>query len=112
METLPIFNPADGCLITEVPADSSQAVTEKAARARAAQRQWQDVSLQTRMACISRFRAALLAELEPLAVTLTRETGKPIALSRNELKGLMPRLDFFLHQVESCTRSEQVFDEG
>jgi hypothetical protein len=31
---------------------------------------------------------------------MTRETGKPIAMSRNELNGLLPRIDFFLEEIE------------
>jgi acyl-CoA reductase-like NAD-dependent aldehyde dehydrogenase len=31
---------------------------------------------------------------------MTRETGKPIKMSRNELNGLLPRIDFFLGMVE------------
>jgi hypothetical protein len=59
-----------------------------------------------------RFRAALLAELELLAATLTEEVGKPITQSRNELNGLLPRIDFFLEQAESAVRDEHVFDGG
>ncbi len=42
----------------------------------------------------------MVRDLEPLAATLTRETGKPISQSRNELNGLLGRIDFFLEQVE------------
>ena len=51
-----------------------------------------------------------MAELEALATTLTQEVGKPIGQSRNELNGLLPRIDFFLDQVEAAVRDEHVFD--
>jgi acyl-CoA reductase-like NAD-dependent aldehyde dehydrogenase len=43
---------------------------------------------------------------------MTRETGKPIAMSRNELNGLLGRLDFFVGMVEPVTATETVYDEG
>ena len=64
------------------------------------------------MAAIQRFRAALVAELDTLASTLTREIGKPISQSRNELNGLLPRIDFFLAQTEAAIADETVFDDG
>ena len=50
---------------------------------------------------------------ETLARTLTQEVGKPIRQSRNELKGLLPRIDFFLAESAKVLREEKVFaDEG
>ena len=42
-----------------------------------------------RKACIEKFRAGVVKELETLARTMTEETGKPIKMSRNELNGLL-----------------------
>jgi len=43
---------------------------------------------------------------------MTRETGKPIRMSRNELNGLLPRIDFFLTETAAALAEETVFDEG
>jgi acyl-CoA reductase-like NAD-dependent aldehyde dehydrogenase len=43
---------------------------------------------------------------------MTRETGKPIRMSRNELNGLLGRIDFFVGMVEPVTATETVYDEG
>lgn len=112
MSTLAIRNPATGELIIELPADDAESVAAKARTARAAQPEWAAVPLAERKACIARFREGVVRDLEPLAVTMTRETGKPIRLSRNELNGLLPRIDFFLEQVEAATAPEPVHDEG
>ena len=60
----------------------------------------------------TRFRDGVVRDLETLAVTMTRETGKPIRMSRNELNGLLGRIDFFVGMVEPVTATETVFDEG
>ena len=112
MPTLAIHNPATGALITTVPADDAASVAAKAAAARAAQPAWAAVPMAEKVAMVQRFRAALVAQLESLATTMTQETGKAIALSRNELNGLLPRLDFFMAEAEAAVGDEHVFDGG
>ncbi|MFM7704700.1 MAG: aldehyde dehydrogenase family protein [Rubrivivax sp.] len=112
MPTLTITNPATGQTLAELPADDASSVAAQAAAARAAQPAWAARPMAERLATVARFRAAVVAQLETLAATMTAETGKPIALSRNELNGLLPRLDFFLEQAEGAVRDEHVFDSG
>ena len=112
MSFLKINNPATGLLLAEVPADDVHSVATKAQAARAAQPAWAATPLDQRRVCIERFRALLLAQLEILATTLTSEVGKPITQARNELNGLLARIDFFLDQVEPSTALQTVFDQG
>jgi acyl-CoA reductase-like NAD-dependent aldehyde dehydrogenase len=112
MNTLAIRNPADGEKFAEVPADDAASVGAKAARARAAQPAWAAQHLQERKLCIDRFREGVVRDLEKLAAVMTRETGKPIRMSRNELNGLLGRIDFFVGMVEPVTATETVYDEG
>jgi len=112
MPTLKIHNPASGALLAEVAADDAAGVAAKAQRARAALPRWSAVPLAERIERIRRFRAAIVAERDLLATTLTQEVGKPIAQARNELNGLLPRIDFFLQQTEKTIADEPVFDDG
>ena len=112
MNQLAIHNPATGELITELPSDDAASVAAKSQQARAAQARWAAVPLAERKACITRFRAAIVAELDALAAIMTRETGKPIKMSRNELNGLLGRIDFFLAEVGGSTATQTVFNEG
>jgi acyl-CoA reductase-like NAD-dependent aldehyde dehydrogenase len=112
MSQLAIYNPANGEKIATVPADDAASVASKAARARSAQPGWAARPLDERKDCIARFLEGVMRDLESLAVTMTRETGKPIAMSRNELNGLLGRLDFFIGMVEPVTATETVFDEA
>jgi acyl-CoA reductase-like NAD-dependent aldehyde dehydrogenase len=109
---LSIYNPATGALITHVATDDAASVAAKYAQARAAQPGWLALPLAERKACIMRFRAAIVAELDALAATMTSETGKPIKMSRNELNGLLGRIDFFLEEVDAQLTTETVFSEG
>ncbi len=109
---LKIHNPATGALIDEVPEATPETVAASAAAARAAQPAWAATNLAHRIEVMQRFRAALAAQIEPLAATLTAEVGKPIRQSRNEINGLLARIDFFVTQVEATVAPRQVFDEG
>jgi acyl-CoA reductase-like NAD-dependent aldehyde dehydrogenase len=112
MSTLSIHNPATGELITELPADDAASVAAKAKAARAAQPAWAARPPAERKSCIEGFRAGIVRELEQLAQIMTRETGKPIRMSRNELNGLLPRIDFFLAETEAAIAAETVFEDG
>jgi acyl-CoA reductase-like NAD-dependent aldehyde dehydrogenase len=112
MTLLAIHNPATGEQIAEIAADDLDSVAVKARAARSAQRAWAVRPLAERKACLNRFGDAVVRDLEQLAVTMTRETGKPIRMSRNELNGLLGRIDFFVGMVEPVTQTETVFDEA
>ncbi len=112
MPTLKIHNPATGALLAEPNADDAASVAAKAAVARAALPAWARVPLADKLAMVQRFRAGIVAELDALAHTLTLEMGKPITQARNELNGLLPRIDFFVEQTQGAIRDEQVFADA
>ena len=112
MTQLTLLNPATGAIITRVEANDAACVAAKAAAARAAQPAWAARPMAERVECIRRFRAALVADVDALAAVTTGETGKPITQARNEIKGLLPRIDFFLEQVASSTATETVFQDA
>jgi acyl-CoA reductase-like NAD-dependent aldehyde dehydrogenase len=109
---LKVLNPATGEVAATLPADDAKSVRAKYARARAAQPSWAKVRLKQRLAAIERFRDLVAAETEVLARVLTTETGKPITQSRNELRGLRPRLDFFLEKTAHTLRDQKVHADG
>lgn len=112
MTDLSIHNPATGALSTTLPADDAEAVAAKYAAARAAQPSWALQPLSQRLRCIELFREGVVRDLEHLARVMSEETGKPIRMSRNELNGLLPRIDFFLAETQQAIASETVYDEG
>ncbi|MBC7939219.1 MAG: aldehyde dehydrogenase family protein [Chitinophagaceae bacterium] len=112
MTQLQINNPATGEKIAALQADDAASVAAKARQARAGQPAWAARPLAERKKCIEGFRAGVVRDLESLAATMTLETGKPIKMSRNELNGLLGRIDFFLEEADTATATETVFDEG
>ena len=108
---LKILNPATGQVVATVPADDAKSVKAKYERARASQPAWARVRLKQRLAAIARFRELVIADTEHLAKVLSTEVGKPIAQARNELKGVLPRIDFFLSETAHALRTERVSGE-
>jgi acyl-CoA reductase-like NAD-dependent aldehyde dehydrogenase len=105
---LKVHNPATGQVAATLPADDAKSVRAKYERARAAQPGWAKVRLKQRLAAMQRFRELVANEAELLARVLTTEVGKPISQSRSELKGVLPRLDFFLEQTAHALRTRKV----
>jgi acyl-CoA reductase-like NAD-dependent aldehyde dehydrogenase len=109
---LNIVNPANGRVIAELPEDTAESVAAKYRAARAEQPQWAATPLAARLAAIRRFREEVVRETERLAAILTSEVGKPLRQSRNELNGLLGRIDFFLAAADGTLAPRQVLDEG
>jgi acyl-CoA reductase-like NAD-dependent aldehyde dehydrogenase len=103
-----ILNPWNGATIADVATDDARSVAAKYRAARAAQPRWAAMPIRKRIETIARFRERIVALEETLARTLTHEVGKPIRQSRNELKGLLARLDFFLAESARTLRDEKV----
>lgn len=111
MYPLRVTNPANGELIETVATDDAESVRAKFAAAQAAQPAWAALPLKRRLAAIATFRAAIIEQTEMLAEILTGEVGKPISQSRSELKGLIPRIDFFLKETARALRPETVLSD-
>jgi acyl-CoA reductase-like NAD-dependent aldehyde dehydrogenase len=112
MGAMKIINPATQALIAEVSEDGAVSVRAKVARARAAQPAWAARPLKKRLDAIRAFRTRITEMHDTLARTLTLEVGKPIRQSRNELKGLLARIDFFLAEAPRVLREEKVFADA
>ena len=107
-----ILNPATGAIIGDIPEDGAFTVRRKYERARAAQPAWAATPIKKRVAAIRAFRDRIVAKHDVLARTLTQEVGKPIRQSKNELNGLLKRIDFFVAEAARVLRDEKVhFDE-
>jgi acyl-CoA reductase-like NAD-dependent aldehyde dehydrogenase len=108
MKKLKVVDPANGSVVATLPSDDAKSVKAKYERARSAQPAWARTPLKKRLAAIAKFRSLVIAETEKLARVLTSEVGKPIAQARNELKGVIPRLDFFLAETARTLKTENV----
>jgi acyl-CoA reductase-like NAD-dependent aldehyde dehydrogenase len=97
-----ILDPSSGAVLDDVPTADRASVADAVVQGRAAQVGWAAGGVEPRRAAIRRFRALVETEAERLARVLAREVGKPIVQARSELAGVLPRIDFFLAEVDAA----------
>ena len=107
-----IINPANEETIAELHEDTRESVTRKYNALKAGQREWAQVPLKDRIACIAKFDKLLEKDKDELAETLTSEMGKPIRESYNELNGARARLKFFIDNAEKYLAEEWITRDG
>jgi acyl-CoA reductase-like NAD-dependent aldehyde dehydrogenase len=105
---LTVRNPATGATLVELPQDDAQSIAARYRAARKAQSAWAATPLSTRLNALRKFSDALSNDVEHLAAVLTSETGKPIRQSKNEIKHLPARIDFFLAETEKTIAARDV----
>src|SRR6202012_1759181 len=107
-----IINPATEEIIDEIQEDTAASVEEKYRSLAAGQAAWAALAIEEGLACIGRFYELLETEKDTLAMTLTRETGKPLQQSYNELNGARGRIRYFLDHSARWLAEEWVVTEG
>ncbi len=83
--TLDVINPATGSVFARAPRATRADLDRAVAAARRAFGEWRATSFAQRREAIARFCAALCQQQQSLAELLTREQGKPLAQSRDEI---------------------------
>jgi acyl-CoA reductase-like NAD-dependent aldehyde dehydrogenase len=107
-----VINPATEEVITEIAEDTEQSIAKKFQSLKEGQVLWANVPLQKRIEFIARFYEMLDKQKDELAVTLTKEMGKPLQQSYNELNGAQSRIKFFVDNSAKYLADEWVNIEG
>ena len=76
--------------------------------ARCAQAAWCEVPVSDRGGVVLRFADALRRRAEECALTLTRDTGKPLSQSMKEVKATVVRVEFFAKQAAKALKTQRV----
>lgn len=104
---LEITNPVDATVIRRVATTSREQLAAQLEAARAAAHDWRR-DHGRRDSAIREFRAIVARETDELALTLTLETGKPIAQAKSEIRAFLGRIDYFLDIAPRCLQSQTV----
>jgi malonate-semialdehyde dehydrogenase (acetylating) / methylmalonate-semialdehyde dehydrogenase len=93
-ESLPVYNPATGQVIEQVPLSGSQEVDAAVQAAAAAYEAWSHTAVMERVRLMFRFKALLEEHFEELAAIITRHHGKTLDESRGEVRRGIEVVDF------------------
>ncbi|HYH56045.1 MAG TPA: aldehyde dehydrogenase family protein, partial [Anseongella sp.] len=107
-----IINPATEEEIANLDEDTPASLDARFRLLRSAQPAWARKGPDERIAALKRFGQLLETQLEPLAATLTAETGKPLQQARNEIKGAITRTDWLTSNAMQYLREEYMTEAG
>ena len=93
-ETLPVYDPATGEVIEQVPLSGANEVEAAAAAAAAAYPGWSRTPVMERVRLMFRYRALLEEHAEELAAIVTRHHGKTLDEARGEVRRGIEVVDF------------------
>jgi malonate-semialdehyde dehydrogenase (acetylating)/methylmalonate-semialdehyde dehydrogenase len=93
-ESLPVYNPASGQVIEQVPLSDSREVDAAVQAAARAYATWSRTALMERVRLMFRFKALLEEHFEELAAIVTRHHGKTLDESRGEVRRGIEVVDF------------------
>jgi len=110
--SLEVRNPATGELLRSVAVTDEREVDQKVERARRAQPAWAARAYDERASRLRAFRDLLDAEAEECARITTREMGKPIVQSRNEIRAVLERIDWNIANVGAVIAPRVVTPAG
>jgi acyl-CoA reductase-like NAD-dependent aldehyde dehydrogenase len=110
--SLEIRNPATGELVRSVAVTEAGEIAQKVARARSAQPAWAARGFDERARVLGAFRELLAAEAAECAAITTSEMGKPITQSRNEVRAVLDRIDWFLSHAGDVLAPRDVVAAG
>lgn len=111
-DNIEIRNPATGAIEATLPSTTTIELDAMVALLKQGQRDWAKVPLQDRLDCILRFGKLISANKQELAEILTKETGKPINQSLNEISGAQNRIDHLRQNAAKWLSEEVIVSEG
>ncbi len=92
--SLPVYNPATGEVIDQVPLSGAREVDAAVKAAAAAYPGWSRTALMERVRLMFRYKALLEDHLDELAAIITRHHGKTLEESRGEVRRGIEVVDF------------------
>src|SRR6202521_5965467 len=92
--TLPIYNPATGEVIGQVPLSGAREVDAAVKAAVAAYKSWSRTAVMERVRLMFRYKALLEQHFEDLAAIITRHHGKTLDEARGEVRRGIEVVDF------------------
>ncbi len=101
-----IINPATEEIIAELQDDNRSSLRKKFYDLKKAQPGWGSKEISERLTVIQNFYNLLEKQREHLADVLTREVGKPLQQSRNEINGARSRIEWMLNNSEKFLADE------
>lgn len=112
MNKLVSTNPANNySTVGKVTISDLSEISEKVRKAKDAKMAWKELGVKKRVELLRPICAEFAKRGEELAQLITKETGKPITQSHNEIKGYVEDFEWFLKNAESSLADEITYED-
>jgi acyl-CoA reductase-like NAD-dependent aldehyde dehydrogenase len=105
-QTWSLINPATEEPYRTVAAISESELAAVVVRGRRAQRDWRQTPVAERARVVAQMVPAFRAQADQVALEITRQMGKPLAQSRNEINTMIDRAETMCHLAEAALADE------
>jgi len=105
------INPATEEIVGEVQESTQQDVLNAVSKAKETFKTWKNTKYEERAAIISKFQNILKERKEELAELITKEMGKPITQSKEEIDGAVYETQWFIDNTEKYISDEKLLDK-
>lgn len=103
------YDPATGAEVGRVAVTSADAVAQAVENARAAFAKWKVISFAERSRLVMAAREVLLAEMDEIALLISRESGKPVAEAFSmEIAPVLDLMQYFARNTEKMLRPAKI----
>ncbi len=107
-----VKNPATDTVLTTLAAIELDDLQKIVVDLHKGQKKWAQYPLQERLGHVVKFGQLILSHKQELAEILTKETGKPISQSINEIQGAQNRIEHLVSNAERWLSTEHVTPIG
>lgn len=112
MSTLISTNPADNYApVGEITISSPDEITEKVQKANAARKVWKELGVKKRIELLKPIYQEFEKRTEEIALLITKEMGKPITKSMEEVTWTLGEFRWFMDTVEKAIADEITFED-
>lgn len=112
MNKLVSTNPADNySVVGKVTISDLVEISEKVRKAKDVKTAWKELGVKKRVKLLRPICEEFAKRGEELAQLITKETGKPITQSRDEVKGYVGDFEWFLNNAESALTDEVTYED-
>jgi acyl-CoA reductase-like NAD-dependent aldehyde dehydrogenase len=106
-DTLKTISPVDGRVYVERPLATASGIDRALDAARAAQRAWAALTLESRCAVLSRGVDAFVAKAQDIALEITWQMGRPLRDAPGEVRGFEERARYMLEVASDALAAVQ-----
>ncbi|MBA2919528.1 aldehyde dehydrogenase family protein [Sphingomonas sp. MAH-20] len=96
----PVFNPATGATVAEVPLATAADLDEALAAADRGFKLWRATDVEARAAILHKAAALIRERADRIATLMTMEQGKPIGEARGEVAGSAQLFDYYAEEAK------------